>query len=585
MNSAAQNPSGQSVSAGADPLLAEAMAATLSDYKGALDETAAKPLTGAEQARLEQLGAAVRSDGRIAPLIERRPEFVAWAARKAAADSSRDVAEISVDDVQTVLDEPRRGLVRNLLDATLEKYPGSSVGYLRRPLEATLDDPRAWAGSVGQFTRSAVDDLRVARQLGVDVIKTAEEHRLAPFVVLTALNRARLRVSDDPAWYAESEPAARGDMLRHVYEAELAAGEGAPVEQEQARPVEAGQAMAGEPCSSPATMPSCDPCACPLSAVPLDEPPLPTNMVCSGMADPCQSMDHLRSLVRTYAIGESGQLFLAAERLSDRWARATNWCWPDEPAAHEGQDMGCRQSLDDAVYCLRRQSEKTDTVYAMRNELYQAQLENPGLRQAWDDFVAQVADYLANPGADKRRDASYRCIGIYSAAETLRRTAAAQMTGLARMQIKELVCSLQAAWRLFTNPRVIQVIDPAATGCRWEADSSVTKDGQDDKQAAIVFAVVQQLLGPDATGIYQAWDKAIRLDRVFRWIQCGKPWKPRSRCEKNKDFVALLSAMSVLLPGSRYTAPGPMSSLPAAPPLGAGGGQVVTSSAETLVAW
>jgi hypothetical protein len=560
MNTAAQSP-GQSPSAGADPLLAEAMAATLSDYKDALDETPAEPVTEADRAQLEQMGAAARSDARIAPLIERRPEFIAWAARKAAADSTRDAAEISVDDAQAVLDDPRRRLVRNLLDAALEKYPRSSVGYLRRPLEAVLDDPRPWAGSVGQFTRAAVDDLRVAQQLGVDVIKTAEDHQLAPFDVLAALNRARLRVSDDPAWYAEPEPAARGDMLRHAYEAELAAGEGAPAEQEQARRAEAGQATAGEPGPAPVTTPSGDPCAYPVSAIPLDEPPLPTRMVWARMTDPCQSMDYLRNLVRTYAIGENGQLFLAAERLSDRWAEATNWCWPDRPAAHEAQGMVCCQSLDDAVYRLRRQSEQTDTVYAMRSDLYQAQLENPGFRQAWDDFVAQVADYLASPGTGKRRDASYRCIGIYTAAETLRRTAAAQMTGLARMQIKELACSLQTVWRLFTNPRVIQVIDPAAAGGRWDTDSSVTNNCQADKQAAVVFAVAQQLLGPDASGLYQAWDKAIRLDRVFHWIQCGKPWKPGSRCEKNKDFVVLLGAMSALLPGSGWTAPGPMSSL------------------------
>jgi hypothetical protein len=76
-----------------------------------------------------------------------------------------------------------------------------------------------------------------------------------------------------------------------------------------------------------------------------------------------------------------------------------------------------------------------------------------------------------------------------------------------------------------------------------------------------VFAVAQQLLGPDASGLYQAWDKAIRLDRVFHWIQCGKPWKPGSRCEKSKDFVVMLGAMSALLPGSGWTAPGPVSSL------------------------
>ena len=30
-----------------------------------------------------------------------------------------------------------------------------------------------------------------------------------------------------------------------------------------------------------------------------------------------------------------------------------------------------------------------------------------------------------------------------------------------------------------------------------------------------MFRVAQQLLGSDATGLYQAWDKAILLDQVF----------------------------------------------------------------------
>ena len=185
-------------------------------------------------------------------------------------------------------------------------------------------------------------------------------------------------------------------------------------------------------------------------------------MAWAGQADPCQSVAYLRSLVRMYTIGETGQLFLAGERLADRWAEATNWCWPDARTEQETDAMACRQSFDDALYCLHRHNVEPGSVYVMRAGLYQAQLETPGLQQAWADLVAQVAAYLASPRTGAGRDASYRCLGVYTAAEALRRVAAAQLTGLARMQIRELACSFQTVWRLFTDPRVIQIIDPLA---------------------------------------------------------------------------------------------------------------------------
>jgi hypothetical protein len=287
-----------------------------------------------------------------------------------------------------------------------------------------------------------------------------------------------------------------------------------------------------------------------VSGINLGEPPSPTAMAWAGQADPCQSVDYLRYLVRAYTIGETGQLFLAGERLADRWAEATNWCWPDVRTAQETGALACRQSFDDALYCLHRHNAEPGSVYAMRAGLYQAQLETPGLQQAWADLVSQVTAYLASPCTEAGRDASYRCRGVYTAAEALRRVAAAQLTGLARMQIRELACSLQTVWRLFTEPRVIQVVDPLAAG-GTPGPGSLSAD----QQAAVVFRVAQQLLGSDAVGLYQAWDKAILLDQVFSWVQAGHTWNPTSRCEKNKAFVGLLGVMSALIPGAASTPP------------------------------
>jgi hypothetical protein len=210
--------------------------------------------------------------------------------------------------------------------------------------------------------------------------------------------------------------------------------------------------------------------------------------------------------------------------------------------------MACRQSFDDTLYCLHRQMAEPDSVYATRAGLYQAQLETPGLQQAWADFGTQVAAYLASPRTGAGRDASYRCHGVYTAAEALRRVAAAQLTGLARMQIKELACSFQTVWRLFTDPCVIQIIDPIRAGLSPGPDNLAT-----DQQAAVVFEVAQQLLGSDITGLYQAWDRAILLDQVFSWLRAGHTWNAKSPCEEDKAFVGLLGVMSALIPGAGST--------------------------------
>jgi hypothetical protein len=100
-------------------------------------------------------------------------------------------------------------------------------------------------------------------------------------------------------------------------------------------------------------------------------------------------------------------------------------------------------------------------------------------------------------------------------------------------------------WRLFIDPRVIQVINPIAAGGTPGPGSLAA-----DQQAAAVFNVVQQLLGADATGLYQAWDKAILLDQVFSWVQAGHAWSPTSHCEDDDAFVELLGVMSALIPGA-----------------------------------
>jgi hypothetical protein len=568
MNTATQTPSGEPPPDATDPLLAEATALTLHDYNNELDAFSAEPPADDVRAQAERIRPLIQSDPRFAPFVGRRREFVDWAVQKAARDRMKQVSEVSADDAMEVLYEPRGKLVQHLLRG-LGRYPPQQVpGYVRIPLEAVLlDDPRPWASGVSQFTRAAVDDLYAAHRLGLEVLNVAEDRGLKPFDVLAAVKLARLRLSDDPAWRAAPDSPSQRDRFQRAYDLELAravtsgpAGEPAEGGAERLRPAEAASAMVGEPCPAPVTRRACGPCACAVSDVSLDKPPFPTKMELAGKTDPCQSMDYMRSLVRTYAIGENGQLFLAGERLSDRWAEATNWCWPEAPAAYETHDIACRQSLDDILYCLRRHNTKTDTVYAMRAGLYEAQLESPGLQQAWGHFVAQIAGYLAGPSTGKRRDASYRCIGVYTAAEALRRVAAAQMTSLARMQIKQLAWSLQTVWRLFTDPRVVQVIDPIAADCTSGTNSSVTEEGQADKQAAVVFEVAQQLLGPDMSGLYQAWDKAILLDQVFSWVQLGQPWRPESRCEKDEAFVGLLGAMSALMAGAGGVPLAPMPS-------------------------
>ena len=547
MNTAAQNSPGQP--SAADPLLAEAIALTWHDYREALAEIAAGPVAGEARVQAGRIRAEIQSDPRLAPLVEARPEFVDWAVQKAAGDRDMQVSEVSADEAREALHEPRRKLVRNLLGA-LSRYAPQPPGYVRIPLQAVLDDPRPWAGEAGQFTRAAVDDLYAAHRVGIDVDQVAQDLGLTPFDVLAAVQRARLNLLEDQAWRAAPDSPAQRDRFQSAFEQALTAGESAGGGAQPAGPADARGAMAGEPCPPPAATQACAPCGCSLSGIDLDEPPFPTAMVWAGRADPCQSVAYLRSLVRMYTIGETGQLFLAGERLADRWAEATNWCWPDVRTEQETDALACRQSFDDALYCLHRHNAEPGSVYAMRAGLYQAQLETPGLQQAWADFVAQVDAYLASPRTGAGRDASYRCLGVYTAAEALRRVAAAQLTGLARMQIRELACSFQTVWRLFSDPRVIQIIDPLAADLTAGTDSLAA-----DQQAAVVFGVAQQVLGSDMTGLYQAWDRAILLDQVFSWVQLGRAWNPASPCEEDEAFVELLGVMSALIPGAGSTPP------------------------------
>jgi hypothetical protein len=542
VNTAAQNSPAQPPAA--DPLLTEATALTLHDYQEPLDAIPAEPAAGQAGVLAERIGAEIQSDPRLAPLVDSRPEFVNWAIQQAAADRNKQVSEVSADEAREALQEPRRKLVRHLLDALSRNGP-EPPGYVRTALQALLDDPRPWAGGVGRFIRAAVGDLYAAHRVDVDVLKEAHDHGLPPFEVLAILQRARLQLSEDPDWRAYADSRRQQKGLRTAFESQLAAAERG--EAKAAGSADAGPGMAGGPCPPPAAVQVYPPCGCAVSDISLDKPPFPTAMMWAGQTDPCQSVDYLRYLVRIYTIGETGQLFLAGERLADRWAEATNWCGPEMQAAPGTDCMACRQSLDDLLYCLRRRSAETDTAYATRAGLYQAQLESPALQQAWADFVAQVDSYLASSRTGEGRDAPYRCIGIYTAAEALRRAAAAQLTGLARMQIKELACWFQTVWQLFTDPRVAQIIHPLADSTL--GTGSLAADCQAAQQAAVVFEVVRQLLGADGTGLYQAWDKAIRLDQVFSWVQSGQQWSPKSRCEEDEAFVDLLGAMSALNPG------------------------------------
>ncbi len=79
-----------------------------------------------------------------------------------------------------------------------------------------------------------------------------------------------------------------------------------------------------------------------------------------------------------------------------------------------------------------------------------------------------------------------------------------------------------------------------------------------------MFGVARQLLGPDAAGLYQAWDKAILLDQAFSSLQLGRSWSPASHCEDDEAFVELLGVMSALIPGPGSTPLTTASSLPPA---------------------
>jgi hypothetical protein len=532
MNTARQNPSSQPPpTATNDPLLAEAMALTWRDYRGAFDEVKDDPRADEVRVTAERISEAIRSDARLSAFAD-RPEFVDWAVREVAKGKEKNISEVSADEAKAALDAPRGTLVTHLLDVL--KRDARSPGYIRNPLQAVLDDRRAWTGQVGQFATAAVDDLHVAKRLDVDVLGVARERGLEPFDVLDAVKRARSRATDDPSWYTAKDQAAHDDMLKGAFESELAR-----------EPAMAGSGMTGSARSVQAV---CGPSLCAVSCTSLDEPPLPEEMAWARTTDPCDSLDYLRSLVRTFGIGENGQLFQAGELLADRWAQATNWCWPGEPPGQTERSAANCQSFDDLLYWLRRRNARTDTAYAMRAEIYQEQLENRTFQQAWNNFVSQVTGYLSAPRTEATIP-SYRCLGVYMAAEALRRAAAAQLTGLARMQIKELGGSLQFVWRLFTDPRVIGIINPAAAGSQPSSGTAsyIGKDPAD--QAAVVFGVAQQLLGPQSPGLYQAWDKAILLDQVFAWVQLGRVWSPGHTCE-DAEFVKLLGAMSALVPGA-----------------------------------
>ena len=166
MNTAAQNSPGQPAST--DPLLAEAIALTLHDYREALTEIEAEPVAGEARVQAERIRAEIQSDPRLAPLVEARPEFVDWAVLKAAGDRDMQISEVSADDAREALRAPRRKLVGYLVGA-LSTYAPEHRGYVRIPLQAVLDDPRPWAGGAGQFTRAAVDDLYAAHRFDIDV--------------------------------------------------------------------------------------------------------------------------------------------------------------------------------------------------------------------------------------------------------------------------------------------------------------------------------------------------------------------------------------------------------------------------------
>jgi hypothetical protein len=526
MNTAGQNPSGRPRPAEADdPLLAEAMALTWYDYREEFGRIKNEPTV--DEAGAGRMREAIRSDARLWPFAD-RPEFVEWAVNTAAGDS-KDVSEVSAGEAMAALDAPRVKLVGKFLEV-LKRHVNASAAYVRDPLQEVLNDDRAWTGHVGQFATAAVDDIHVARGLGVSVLDEARVRELEPYDALDAVKQARYRAARNQSWVTAKDQATRDEILKGAVESELAAkaaGGAATI---------AGSKMTGS------KMTGCGPAVCAVSAVPL-VPVLPRETGWAQQTDPCNSLEYLRYLVYTYAIGENGQLFRASELLADRWAQATNWCWPEKPAKRTQSGAASCQSLDDAFYCLRWRNAQTDTAYAIRTEIYQDQLKSPAIQQAWSYFVTQVDGYLSARCCEATTIPSYRCVGVYTAAEALRRAAAAQLTGLARMQIKELASSLQSLWELFTNPCVLQLIDPAAAGtaCYIGTDPA--------DQATVVFEVAQQLLGPQASGLYQAWDNAILLDQVFAWLQCGQTGRPDQGCEEDQEFVTMLGAMSSLALG------------------------------------
>jgi len=363
----------------------------------------------------------------------------------------------------------------------------------------------------------------------------ATERGLKPFDMLAVFKRARSRAIDDPAWYTAKDQAAHDEIIKNALASGLSDGETAETT------AAAGSGMAG-----------CGPSACAVSAVRL-VPVLPREMGWAQQTDPCNSMEYLRYLVYTHAIGETGQLFQAGELLADRWAQATNWCCPEEAAGQAELGAANCQSFDDLIYWLRRRNARTDTAYATRTEIYQQQLENPALQQAWGNFLAQVQGYLSAP-CTRGTTPSYRCLGIYMAAEALRRAAAAQMTGLARMQIKDLASSLQLVWRLFTDPRVTGIVNPVAAASQPTGGTAGYAGGDPADQAVTAFGVAQEVLGSQASGLFQAWDRAMLLDQVFDWVQNGPPWSSDQGCEDDDQFVALLGAVSALLPGAEPAA-------------------------------
>src|SRR5690242_15585636 len=123
MNTAGQNPSGRSRPAATDDLLlAEAMALTWQDYRGALVK--AQPRADEVRVTTERISEAIRSDARLSAFAD-QPEFVDWAVHKVADDKTKNISEISADEVAAALNEPYGKLVAHLLDVR-KKHADSS---------------------------------------------------------------------------------------------------------------------------------------------------------------------------------------------------------------------------------------------------------------------------------------------------------------------------------------------------------------------------------------------------------------------------------------------------------------------------